>query len=44
MVHPELGRQILDRLAEYVSEIAQVERPPSMEGRNMVMVLSPARR
>jgi translation initiation factor IF-3 len=44
MVHPEVGRQILDRLAEYVSEIAHVERPPSMEGRNMVMVLSPARR
>ncbi len=43
-VHPELGRQILDRLAEYVSEIAQVERPPFMEGRNMVMVLSPVRR
>jgi translation initiation factor IF-3 len=44
MAHPELGRLILDRLAEYVSEIASVERSPTMEGRNMVMVLNPAKR
>ncbi|MDR7415415.1 MAG: translation initiation factor IF-3 [Armatimonadota bacterium] len=43
-VHPELGRMILDRLTEYVSPIATVERPPSMEGRNMVVVYNPARR
>ncbi|MBM3449432.1 MAG: translation initiation factor IF-3 [Armatimonadetes bacterium] len=39
--HPELGRLILDRLAEYVAEVAAVDRPPMMEGRNMVMVLNP---
>jgi len=43
-VHPELARMILDRLTEYVSPIATVERPPSMEGRNMVVVYSPTRR
>jgi translation initiation factor IF-3 len=44
VVHPELGRMILDRLTEYVSPIATVERPPSMEGRNMVVVYNPVRR
>ncbi len=41
MAHPKFGEQILHRLAEMVSEVGQVERPPQFEGRNMVMVLAP---
>ena len=38
---PELGYNLLQRLAEDVSEIALVEFAPKQEGRNMTMVLGP---
>ncbi|MFN2526126.1 MAG: translation initiation factor IF-3 [Actinomycetota bacterium] len=41
MVHAELGRRLLDKLAEDVAEIAKVETFPKLDGRNMTMVLSP---
>ena len=41
--HPERGRDLLMRLAEDVKEIGQVESPPLLDGRNMVMVLAPTR-
>jgi translation initiation factor IF-3 len=41
--HPERGRDLLMRLAEEVSEIGQVESPPLLDGRNMVMVLGPTK-
>ena len=37
----ELGTRLLDQLAEDVSEIAKVDTPPKLDGRNMTMVLSP---
>jgi translation initiation factor IF-3 len=37
----ELGRRLLDLLAEDVSDIAKVETPPKLDGRNMTMVLNP---
>ena len=37
--HPERGRDLLMRLAEDVKEIGQIEAPPVLDGRNMVMVL-----
>ena len=39
--HPERGRDLLMRLAEDVKEIGQIESPPLLDGRNMVMVLAP---
>ena len=39
--HPERGRDLLMRLAEDVGEIGQIESPPLLVGRNMVMVLGP---
>jgi len=41
MVHQEIGRRLLDRVAEAAKEIAVVERAPIMEGRNLFMILSP---
>jgi translation initiation factor IF-3 len=41
--HPERGRDLLARLAEDVKEIGQVESPPLLDGRNMVMVLGPTK-
>jgi translation initiation factor IF-3 len=39
--HPEFGRAQLQKLAEATSNLAVVERFPSMEGRRMTMLLSP---
>lgn len=39
--HPEIGKDIMDRFAEYCSEVASVEKPAKMEGRNMLMFLAP---
>ena len=41
--HPERGRMLLDRLLQDVSEIGVMEQPPLQEGRNMTMLLAPAR-
>ncbi len=41
--HPERGRDLLLRLAEELKEIAQVESPPLLDGRNMVMLLGPTK-
>ena len=39
--HPELGRRILDDVAESVSDVGRVEVMPRVDGRNMTMVLGP---
>ena len=39
--HPERGRDLLMRLADDVKELGQIESPPLLDGRNMVMVLAP---
>ena len=41
--HPERGRDLLMRLADDVKEIGQVESPPLLDGRNMVMLLGPTK-
>jgi len=41
MTHTELGLNLLNRMAEDVSEIATVEARPRLDGRNMTMVLNP---
>ena len=41
MQHPDLGRKILDNVAEAVAEQGRVEVYPRLDGRNMTMVLGP---
>ncbi|CAN5836085.1 translation initiation factor IF-3 [soil metagenome] len=41
---PELGFRLLQRLAEDVAELGFVESSPKQDGRNMVMVLGPAKK
>ncbi len=43
MIHPEIGQQLLQRLADDVADIAKIEASPKLDGRNMTMVLSPHR-
>ena len=44
MAHPEIGRKILEKVAEQVTEYATVESAPRQDGRNMTMVLNPLRK
>ncbi len=41
LAHGELGMRLLQRVQEDVQETAKVEQHPRMEGRQMLMVLSP---
>ncbi len=41
VTHPQLGRKILDDIAERTDGIAKVEAYPRLDGRNMTMVLGP---
>ncbi len=41
VTHPELGRKILDNIAEKTDAYAKVEAYPRLDGRNMTMVLGP---
>jgi translation initiation factor IF-3 len=45
VAHPELGKKILDRVAEEVAHTGRVEVYPKLDGpRNMIMVLAPDKR
>ncbi|WP_373357064.1 translation initiation factor IF-3 [Pseudoroseicyclus sp. CXY001] len=41
MAHQELGRDLLQRVAEDTKEIGKVENMPKMEGRQMIMMIGP---
>ncbi|MFA1821257.1 translation initiation factor IF-3 [Virgibacillus oceani] len=43
ITHKDLGREVLDRFAEEVKDIATVESKPKMEGRNMFMMIAPSK-
>ena len=42
--HPELGKRILDRIADQMDGMGKPEAVPRLDGRNMVMVLAPDKR
>ena len=42
ITHPELGKELLDRVAKELGEKATVERAPIMDARRMIMILSPS--
>lgn len=44
MAHQEIGHKLLKRIEDDLSEYGVVEQFPKMEGRQMVMVLAPAKR
>ena len=43
VTHPELGRTLCLRLAEFCKAEANIERDPKLEGRNMIMILAPVK-
>jgi translation initiation factor IF-3 len=44
MAHPELGLNILDKLADDLKDQANVENQPKLEGRNMFMLIAPLKK
>ncbi len=41
ITHPELGRELMERIIAEIQDVGVVENPPKLEGRNMVMLLAP---
>lgn len=41
VLHPEIGRGLLERLLEELGPVAMVESTPRLEGRNMTAMLAP---
>jgi len=41
MTHQEIGRRLMERLVNDLKEIAEVERPPKMEGYSLVTIFMP---
>jgi translation initiation factor IF-3 len=41
MVHPEIGRALLEQLADKLKEVSVIERPANMEGRFLSTILAP---
>ena len=44
MAHQEIGMRQLERIREELAEMVQVESMPKLEGRQMIMMLAPARK
>lgn len=43
MAHQELGQELMDRIRDAVADEANVDSQPKLEGRQMIMILSPAK-
>ena len=42
LAHPQIGKQVLEAMAESLKDVATLERAPIIEGRTMTMTLSPS--
>jgi len=41
MAHQDLGRKLLERVADNIEDIGKIENMPKMEGRQMIMMIGP---
>ena len=44
LAHPDIGHNLLEKIATDLSDAASVEHQPELDGRNMVMVLAPTKK
>jgi len=44
MVHADIGRRLLERMAQDLADVAHVERSPLLEGKNMSQIMGPLNR
>jgi len=43
MLYTEKGTELLENLAEELDDVAEIESRPTMEGRRMIMILTPSK-
>ncbi|MEM7133222.1 MAG: translation initiation factor IF-3 [Chloroflexota bacterium] len=43
IAHPEVARNLLKRVSDAVTDVADIESMPSFEGRSMIMILGPTK-
>jgi translation initiation factor IF-3 len=41
VAHPELGKDVLDRVANDLADIGKIEADAKLEGKNMTMIIAP---
>ncbi len=41
IAHPELGKLVVDRVAQELADLSKIESAPAMEGKSMTMILAP---
>jgi translation initiation factor IF-3 len=41
VAHPELGKDVLDRVASELADLGKIETDAKLEGKNMTMILAP---
>ena len=41
IAHPELGREVVDRVAAELADVSKIESDPKFEGKSMTMILTP---
>ena len=41
VAHPELGKDVLDRVASQLADLGKIEADAKLEGKNMTMILAP---
>jgi translation initiation factor IF-3 len=41
MAHQELGKEVIARFQEACAEVSSVDKKPALEGRQMIMFLTP---
>ena len=44
ITYQDHGRELLERLAEQLSDIAKIDQPAHMEGRSMIVIFAPERK
>jgi len=41
ITYPEIGREMLNRIAQELEDVSSIEQSPRMEGRSLLMILGP---
>lgn len=41
ITHPEVAIELLDRVAQDLGDVAEIEKTPGLEGRSLLMILAP---
>lgn len=41
VAHPELGKEVLDRVATDLADVGKIEADAKLEGKNMTMIIAP---